>query len=678
MRAKYQKGGKIVNGKYIKSPPTGPDKVKKFIDIVNNPGGAAVRSLDSLLYTMVGKTSPMVKRRADARDKVLNKQAKAKQRNPKPGPNEYQKGGQRVKDSLIYNPTMPNTEGRRGDHSQSKIDAAIARDSTTIANRSDFANIVDWNNAKKSLQTNREYRDTAAKTDPYDRAKKINKMKNKKQSGGSLPTKPAYNQGDWLQTASSKEIKFDKPKGLNISNKRGNVAGPSKNKSTGKKGVNPSYNNKTGLNLKQTGGSYSGSLLDKAKQLRAETKEIGERRSNENKRAYHARLRKMGIDPATLWFDKKGSHGQIMKDSKKASPKNPKPGPNEYQTGGTPDFMLSKSALAERNAKKAGHTVADPKVGKKIADEGYENERREKYSPGAYADAGKGAIAEQAIEKANTNMFGDGKGRGPFNTRPTESKSRAEANAKGGLSKFKSDMFPGGGNDLSDEIKQITAGVNSKVAGKGYKRGYNDKYYEQVKEQQQADVSNYHRNNPTKPFGQFTGEDTQRQLEAEEREKKKVKAAAAEAAAGKKLDKIKTNEKFNKGAMKRGGARRKKQLGGIMGAIGGAKDGGGIGGALKGALGGGMFGRLAGAVGGLKDGGGLQGAMQGFKGGAFGNSNPMGGGAGGAGGAPGTAGNTGATSPYVNDAAADPNKGQLKKGGLRDRRKAKTRKRSKK
>ena len=68
---------------------------KKFQDKYFQP---AIRATDSLIYNMVGKTSPMVKRRAvtkkvyptDAQyEKALNKQAKAKQRNPKPGPYQY-------------------------------------------------------------------------------------------------------------------------------------------------------------------------------------------------------------------------------------------------------------------------------------------------------------------------------------------------------------------------------------------------------------------------------------------------------------------------------------------------------------------------------------------------------------------------------------------------------------
>ena len=96
----------------------------------------------------------------------------------------------------------------------------------------------------------------------------------------------------------------------------------------------------------------------------------------------------------------------------------------------------------------------------------------------------------------------------------------------------------------------------------------------------------------------------------------------------KKLSKIKVNERYNKGAMQKGGARNKKFLGGLMGAVGGMKGAeGGIGkklmGAAKGALGGGMLGRVAGGIKGAMGGGGLKGAMAGIKGGAFGNSNPM-------------------------------------------------------
>ena len=97
--------------------------------------------------------------------------------------------GKQVDRPLIYDPTMPNTEGRRGDHSRSKIDTAIARDSTTIANRSGIANMIDWNNTQGRLQTNREYRDTDSGTDSYDRAREINVHQvsgaDEKQFGGS-------------------------------------------------------------------------------------------------------------------------------------------------------------------------------------------------------------------------------------------------------------------------------------------------------------------------------------------------------------------------------------------------------------------------------------------------------------------------------------------------------------
>ena len=713
MRAKYQKGGKIVNGKYIKSPPTGPDKVKKFISIVNTPGKAAVRSLDSLLYKMVGKTSPAVKKRANKKDKVLNKQAKAKQRNPKPGPNEYQKGGKRVKDSLIYNPTMPNTKGKRGNHSQSKIDTAIVRDSTTIANRSDFANIVDWNNAKKSLQTNREYRDTAAKTDPYDRAKKINKMKSKKQMGGSIAERMRNAKGPKglppLKKMTGQETKDLGKQKLKAgrSNRKSSLEsiktiGKSQRqegralKKKGRKMKRSDRRDKAEAEVKrtqswlQTGGSKEitfgapkkmqkgGSANTKADTLRAiKMRDSADWKGKQTWTEPKAEKILADRDKVTGTQTFNGvPYGEFQGDTKRslakeyeaarkkeaAAKKAAKKADSARQEADR-DFARSKKRHsgayqkggARRKKQTGGTATADPEVGKKIVREADANQKRKKYSPGAYADAGEGAVAEQAIEKANTNMFGDGKRRGPFNNSST--------------------------SDLGDEIKQITAGVKSKIAGKGYKRGYNDKYYEQVKGQQQAHVSDYHKANPTKPFGHLTGERDQRRLELEEIKKKKAAAAAKEKAAREKKEaKVKAKAAYSytpspkSAGMRKGGVRRKKFLGGLAGAIGGAKDGGGIGGALTGALGGGVLGRVAGAVGGMKGGGGLQGAMEGFKSGAFGNSNPMGGG----GAASRTAGNTGATSPYVNNAAPDPNKGQLKKGGLRDRRKAKTRKRSKK
>tara|TARA_R110002012_G_scaffold22284_3_gene77337 strand:+ start:802 stop:1782 length:981 start_codon:yes stop_codon:yes gene_type:complete len=125
------------------------------------------------------------------------------------------------------------------------------------------------------------------------------------------------------------------------------------------------------------------------------------------------------------------------------------------------------------------------------------------------------------------------------------------------------------------------------------------------------------------------------------------------------LKKLPTSVRNKMGFKMMGGKKNKKFLGGLAGAIGGAKGAeGGFGkkllGAAKGALGGGMLGRAAGAVKGAMGGGGLQGAMQGLKGGAFGNSNPMGGGA----------------QAAADPAAQDPNAAVARNGGLKDRRKA--------
>jgi hypothetical protein len=99
-----------------------------------------------------------------------------------------QKGG-KVKPSLQYNPNYPTTQNKPSPHSKLKLDKAIARDSTSIANRWPIADFFDdgtENSTSRKLQVNREYRDKVNNADSKTTAKKINKMKNKKQMGGSI------------------------------------------------------------------------------------------------------------------------------------------------------------------------------------------------------------------------------------------------------------------------------------------------------------------------------------------------------------------------------------------------------------------------------------------------------------------------------------------------------------
>ena len=286
---------------------------------------------------------------------------------------KYQKGSE-VKRSLKYKPGFPTTGDKPSPYDLKTLKKAIARDSTKVADRGMIGDFFDPGVTSGStgpsdqynLQINREYRDKVTGADSERTAKKINKMK--QQTGGPYTReqrktvkksgKAMKKHGRKLKRAGSqnKMAGFEKEGDAQIEAGMAFKKEGRNRKKMSRKMRDDNYiienkelvfgkpdrkkldtstipkNLKAGK--KQKGGSYSGSLLDKAKQLRAETKEIGERRSNENKRAYHARLRKMGIDPATLRFDKKGSRGQIMKDSKKASPKNPKPGPYEMQKGG--------------------------------------------------------------------------------------------------------------------------------------------------------------------------------------------------------------------------------------------------------------------------------------------------------------------------------------------------------
>lgn len=99
-----------------------------------------------------------------------------------------QKGG-KVKNSLRYTPGYPTTQNKPSPHSKKKLDKAIARDSTSIANRWPIADFFDdgtENSTSRKLQVNREYRDKVNNADSKTTAKKINTMKNKKQMGGSI------------------------------------------------------------------------------------------------------------------------------------------------------------------------------------------------------------------------------------------------------------------------------------------------------------------------------------------------------------------------------------------------------------------------------------------------------------------------------------------------------------
>ena len=329
-----------------------------------------------------------------------------------------QKGG-KVKPSLQYNPNYPTTQNKPSPHSKLKLDKAIARDSTSIANRWPIADFFDdgtENSTSRKLQVNREYRDKVNNADSKTTAKKINKMKSKKQMGGSVAER--------MRNAKGPKV----VRGIPTPSEK--MTGQ-ETKDLGKKKLAAGRANRR--TARNTDGGAKSIIKSIAKSQRQEGRGL-KRKGRKMKRSDRQDKKEAEVERTRSWL----------------------------QTGGSKEVVFGAP-------------------------------KKDKASP-----------------------------------RKTLRQKQTEGN------------------------RQFDESMKRKIAEERGVRG---------------------------------------------REKRT--------------------------RMQKGGARNKKQLGGLMGAIGGAKNGGGIGGAFKGLVGGGVIGRGIGAVKGAMGGGGLKGAMDGFKGGAFGNSNPM-------------------------------------------------------
>ena len=184
MKAKYQKGGKpkypadnFAKGEYGNRLYDKRNKLRGKIETLE-PGWEKDR-----LTKKVGKVEGRMSAKAN----------KAKHKkygyNIERSINQFRQTGGKVKTSLQYNPNYPTTQNKPSPHSKLKLDKAIARDSTSIANRGPIGDFFDdgtETSTSRKLQVNREYRDKVNNADSKTTAKKINTMKNKKQMGGSI------------------------------------------------------------------------------------------------------------------------------------------------------------------------------------------------------------------------------------------------------------------------------------------------------------------------------------------------------------------------------------------------------------------------------------------------------------------------------------------------------------
>tara|TARA_R110001592_G_scaffold30624_3_gene109379 strand:- start:2721 stop:4589 length:1869 start_codon:yes stop_codon:yes gene_type:complete len=110
------------------------------------------------------------------------------------GGKRYQKGGKKVKSSLQYKPGFPATGNKPSPYNLKTLQKAINRDSTKVADRGMIGDFFDPGVTSGStgpsdqynLQINREFRDKETGSSSKQTAKKINTMKNKKQSGGDV------------------------------------------------------------------------------------------------------------------------------------------------------------------------------------------------------------------------------------------------------------------------------------------------------------------------------------------------------------------------------------------------------------------------------------------------------------------------------------------------------------
>ena len=169
MKAKYQKGGRLTKKR---------DKLTSKSDALK-PGWEKDRLTKKAKETQTKIDAKMNKRKFKKFGTPLNKKSI----------NSFRQKGGKVKTSLQYKPGYPTTYNRDSPHSKKKLDKAIARDSTSIANRGPIGDFFDdgtETSTSRKLQVNREYRDKVNNADSKTTAKKINKMKSKKQMGGSV------------------------------------------------------------------------------------------------------------------------------------------------------------------------------------------------------------------------------------------------------------------------------------------------------------------------------------------------------------------------------------------------------------------------------------------------------------------------------------------------------------
>jgi hypothetical protein len=140
-------------------------------------------------YQKGGRKAERVQNRKDAK---ANRKKFKKFGTPlnKKSINSFRQKGGEVKRSLKYKPGFPTTGDKPSPYDLKTLKKAIARDSTTVADRGMIGDFFDPGVTSGStgpsdqynLQINREYRDKVTGADSEQTAKKINKMK--KQTGG--------------------------------------------------------------------------------------------------------------------------------------------------------------------------------------------------------------------------------------------------------------------------------------------------------------------------------------------------------------------------------------------------------------------------------------------------------------------------------------------------------------
>ena len=529
------------------------------------------------------------------------------------GGKRYQKGGKKVKSSLQYKPGFPATGNKPSPYNLKTLQKAINRDSTKVADRGMIGDFFDPGV-------------TSGSTGPSDQYNlQINREFRDKETGSSSE-----------QTAKKiNTMKNKKQKGGDLDFRK----------------QWSQVRNKTAVKGKKAGPKGPRTIVT-AKGSKNNDKGVG----------LFAQT-----TTGTSTFTKKRRDGTVKKTITNKTTRTPRKGRSDAKTDTTTKTKYRKDGSVKKSVTRPGLNKKAP--GSRMASskmQMYNKGDKEKFQKGGYMEPSKEVKFGGPTKKMQKGGLTQGKGKVS-----TSGKSRK----RNPNERTPVDPRP------SDEMTFLPPGTRGKKQ-KGGKYGKKfDRLGKKMQTLENKQIDNF---DNKKKFDRLGSRRTKvikkrRDIKAKKNsssamQKGGLKTPTANQKGLKKLPTSVRNKmgfKMMGGKMKygMGGKKNKKFLGGLAGAIGGAKGGGGVGGALKGALGGGIAGRLAGAIGGLKDGGGLKGAMQGFAGGAFGNSNPMGGG--GAGGAAGGG---------VQQAAADPAAvaakqeatipGAMKRGGLKDRRKA--------